>query len=289
MNDGVEDDGTDTTVEPSTPDPVDVNTPTDGTGSTPTAPTGGPEAVAATPDDPCNEDLSVFNGRVVPDLGVVPEPEPFTANPEEMGPYAVTSTDFQVPITGGTLDTVGYNIEMTDSSQPATAYMPEGDEGNLPLVVVLAGFQASYTIYSDFSQHFASHGFAVLGIDTRSDLNAASHDTEPWEVIQAIDYVLSGASPMGDRVDPTKIAVSGHSKGGKVSYFVAAMDDRIDQVIAWDPQNAGGPPCFISGFLGADCSAPDTCMGGYFTGFIFPGGEGPGDNDLGARTIWLES
>lgn len=39
----------------------------------------------------------------------------------------------------------------------------------------------------------------------------------------------------------------------------------------------------------APCSAPDTCIGGYFTDFIFPGGEGPGNVDLGAKTIWLES
>jgi hypothetical protein len=37
------------------------------------------------------------------------------------------------------------------------------------------------------------------------------------------------------------------------------------------------------------CSAPDTCISGFFTEFIFAGGEGPGDTDLGAKTIWLES
>ncbi len=39
----------------------------------------------------------------------------------------------------------------------------------------------------------------------------------------------------------------------------------------------------------APCSPPDTCIGGYFTEFIFAGGQGPGDVDLGAKTIWLES
>lgn len=39
----------------------------------------------------------------------------------------------------------------------------------------------------------------------------------------------------------------------------------------------------------APCSAPDTCIGGYFTEFLFAGGDGPGDVDLGAKTIWLES
>lgn len=239
----------DSTTDPATPGEAPPSQP----GASPQVPPG-EEAIAATPDAPCNEDLQVFNGRVVPDLGVVPAGEPFTSNPEDSGPFAVTATDFEVPIEGGTLDTVGYTITMDSSQQPATAYMPDGADGQLPLVVVLAGFQASYTIYADFSNHFASHGFAVLGLDTRSNLNEASHDTESWEVIQAIDYVLSGNSPMADRIDATKIAVSGHSKGGKLSYFVAAMDDRVDQVIAWDPQNAGGPPCFVTSFLGGDCN-----------------------------------
>ena len=39
----------------------------------------------------------------------------------------------------------------------------------------------------------------------------------------------------------------------------------------------------------APCSAPDTCISGHFTQAIIPGGEGGGDSDLGARTVWLES
>ena len=41
----------------------------------------------------------------------------------------------------------------------------------------------------------------------------------------------------------------------------------------------------------APCSSPDTCLGGYFTEFLFPGEVGEPDDDggFGARTIWLES
>ena len=41
----------------------------------------------------------------------------------------------------------------------------------------------------------------------------------------------------------------------------------------------------------APCNSPDTCMSGYFTEAIFPGGGSGGGTapNLGALTIWLES
>ena len=53
-----------------------------------------------------------------------------------------------------------------------------------------------------------------------------------------------------------KIAVAGHSKGGKVSFFTAVIDDRVDLAIGWDPSNSGGPPCFIGNVVpGLSCNA----------------------------------
>jgi len=58
-------------------------------------------------------------------------------------------------------------------------------------------------------------------------------------------------SPVRGQIDESKIAIAGHSEGGKVAFFAAVEDPRIDLVIGWDPQNAGGgTPC---------AGAPDTC------------------------------
>jgi hypothetical protein len=47
----------------------------------------------------------------------------------------------------------------------------------------------------------------------------------------------------------------GHSKGGKVSFFAASLDPRIDIVFGWDPSNAGGPPCgAIAELAGSKCN-----------------------------------
>jgi len=75
----------------------------------------------------------------------------------------------------------------------------------------------------------------------------AEHDHNAEQARAAIDFALSGDAPMEVRghVDGDKIAVAGHSFGGKIAFYAAALDPRIDLVIGWDPSNAGGPPCFV--------------------------------------------
>lgn len=199
------------------------------------------DTARATP--PCGTDLDVDNGRVVPEYGSLPAPRAWNgSDPASDGPLSVTAQPTQVPIVAGTLHAAGQTITVTAGTLVATAYVPAGT-GPFPLVLVLPGFTQSHTAYATFSQHFASHGFAALGVDTRAGTTVAVHDKEAYEVVQTIDWVLSGKSPLGAKIDATKIAVAGHSKGGKVAFFAAALDPRIDLVIGWDPSNSGGGPC----------------------------------------------
>lgn len=194
------------------------------------------------PSDACGSELDVANGSIVPNLGVLPNSEPFSGTPSDPGAYRFSTAAASVPIQARSVQAAGQTISVTAGSLNATAYIPSG-AGPFPLVLVLAGFQASYSSYATFSEHFASHGFAVLGVDTRSDATLASHDKEAVEVVQTIDFALSAGGPFAGTVDPTKIVVAGHSKGGKVAFYAAALDPRIDFVIGWDPVNAGGGPC----------------------------------------------
>jgi pimeloyl-ACP methyl ester carboxylesterase len=86
----------------------------------------------------------------------------------------------------------------------------------------------------------------VLGITLPFALTAA-HDRNADEAIAAIHYALGDAAPNALRghVDGQRIAALGHSFGGKIAFYAAARDPRIDLVVGWDPSNAGGPPCFI--------------------------------------------
>ena len=117
-----------------------------------------------------------------------------------------------------------------------------------PLVLMLPGFSVSFEDYAYYSRHLASHGYIVLGLDyeeTSSDMTIANHDDKAQQIIDAIDEVLRDENLAG-RIDANKIALMGHSLGGKLAFYSASLDDRIGLVIALDPSNAGGPPCFIS-------------------------------------------
>ncbi len=219
---------------------------------------GAPEpcAVDEDADDPdSNADVGQVTKVVYPDFGVVPEGGLFQGDPFEDGEYEVYSEAITVPIVAETRNVAGLTITVTDGPVGGTAYFPEEDgnlvAGPLPLIIILPGFSASYIFYESYARHYVSHGFAVMGLDTRLNFFDASHAKEAVEVSQAINWIAAAAdSPLKGRLDITKIAVSGHSKGGKVAFFAAAIDSRVDLVIGWDPSNSGGPPCYIADLLG---------------------------------------
>lgn len=210
------------------------------------------------PTAPCGDDLNVHNGTVVPDFGNVPQGGAFSGDPAANGPSTFTTQPVTVQLAAETFEGAGRTIDLTSGQISGTAWIPSGT-GAHELVMMLPGFSTSYTTYTPYAEHLASHGFIVVGIDTRSNLLTVSHDTEALEVVRTIDWVLEG-SPFKNAVDPTKVAVAGHSKGGKVAFFAAAIDPRIDLVIGWDPVNAGGGPCAFDPSCNAMPVAPNCAV-----------------------------
>jgi pimeloyl-ACP methyl ester carboxylesterase len=111
---------------------------------------------------------------------------------------------------------------------------------------MMPGFGAGYTMYVDYTKHLVSWGYAVIGINFPSSgpLDYPAHDRNAQEVSITIDFADTDKSPLKGKVDMAKIAVAGHSKGGKMAFYAAALDPRIQVVMAMDPQNTGGAPCF---------------------------------------------
>jgi pimeloyl-ACP methyl ester carboxylesterase len=142
----------------------------------------------------------------------------------------------------------------------ATAYGPSTDGASLdagpfPLVVVLPGFSTRHGAYRHFTDHLVSHGFAVLGV-TPANVGFTDTPNNPAnvaEIERAIQWAFE-QSLLSGKLDATRMAVAGHSQGGKLAFFTAATDDRFSVVIGWDPQNGGGAPCFVAGFTGQDCN-----------------------------------
>jgi dienelactone hydrolase len=230
----------------------------DDAGPEPTAADAAAPATSPQPVEPCSQELQTVVADARPDFGAAPSPPvPSVAgDPNEPGAYEVWRSDVVIP-----------NPDSARSALEATFYAPSEDggttvaAGRFALVLVMHGFGLTHQAYEAMSSHMASHGFVVLGVTLPFSLTSA-HDKNASEAIAAIDFALSSAAPesVQTHVDAEKIAAAGHSLGGKIAFYAAALDTRIDLVIAWDPSNAGGPPCFIDAMACNNFPVAPNCL-----------------------------
>lgn len=202
------------------------------------------------PTAPCGTDPQVHNGTAVPDLGVVSTPGAYTYDPVDNGAFDTIVENLQLdnPTAGRGKIPVSVFVPSTDGTTPA--------DGTFPLVVFFPGFGTSHTSYTHFTRKLASHGFVVIGASFPNTgfLDPAHHDLNALEGDAVITWATT-VGPYADHIDATKIATMGHSQGGKIAFYVAALDPNVDMVIGLDPQNGGGPPCAVAGTVGANCNA----------------------------------
>jgi len=207
------------------------------------------------PTEPCGTDLDVHNGTLLPEFNTPKNGGAFKGDPIENGKLSVVLEDHTLK-----------NPDASRNDVSVTAYGPSKDgekidAGPFPLIVLLPGFSGNHTLYRHFTDHFVSHGFAVLGITCANVTftDAPNNPANVAEIQAAIKWALEESSLKG-KIDVGRMAVSGHSQGGKLAFFTAATDPRFKIVLGWDPENGGGAPCMIAGlpismFAGQDCNA----------------------------------
>ncbi len=169
-------------------------------------------------------------------------------------------TDLQVKITG-VHERDGVRVEnILFQSSPGlyvtgNLYLPAEHQGKLPAVLYVCGHGGvkkngvSYGNKVHYQHHgawFARHGYACLTIDSLQlgEIEGIHHGTyrydrwwwlnrgytpagvEAWNCMRALDYLTSR-----DDVDPQRMGVTGRSGGGAYSWWITALDERIQAAV----------------------------------------------------------
>lgn len=203
-------------------------------------------------------ETSLLNGRV---LGGAESREAWEAGREELkrqyldmlGLWPIPErTPLKATVTG-TLEQNDFVVEKLHfQSKPGlyvtgNLYRPVKITGKLPAVLYVCGHSGrgrdgNKTSFQHHGKWFATHGYVCLIVDTLQlgEIAGIHHGTynrnrwwwqslgytpagvECWNGIRAIDYLVSRPD-----VDGEKLAVTGISGGGAVTFWIAAADERV--------------------------------------------------------------
>ncbi|GAB4304604.1 MAG: hypothetical protein Kow0097_01730 [Candidatus Bipolaricaulota bacterium] len=117
---------------------------------------------------------------------------------------------------------------------------PEGD-GPFPFVAFSPGFLLSGREYRSTGVLLASHGIAVALLTYDVNLFTADHRLLAGDLRFVLGALPPAAAERGVSLDPERIALAGHSLGGKLSFLVAAEVPTVRAVAGLDPVDGGAP------------------------------------------------
>lgn len=133
------------------------------------------------------------------------------------------------------VDAVGFNFRFEGREIPVVLYKPLGLAGRGPAVAFLPGRASPEDQYESYGRLLASHGFVVL---VRGGYDFFHTDDVMIREIRAMGAWLA-ARP---EVDPTRVAVAGHSMGGRNAIAAAAQDPLFRAVVGIDPGSPTAAP-----------------------------------------------
>ncbi|HET6950869.1 MAG TPA: hypothetical protein VFI47_10865 [Acidimicrobiales bacterium] len=134
------------------------------------------------------------------------------------GPFATATVSVPASVAGFNGGTIHYP---TDTSQ-----------GTFGAVALAPGFTATSASYAWAGPRIASQGFVVFLIDTNSRFDQPN--SRGTQLQAALDYLVNQSS-VRNRIDPARLAVSGHSMGGGGSLAAANANPTLQAVVALQP------------------------------------------------------
>ncbi len=178
----------------------------------------------------------------------------------KLGPYEVETKFLSLDskLTGRSITAKLFEAKKSgcqDSSvedAPLVVFLAPGFIGSIPWPLDLGKSKLyDMQVYEGYMHHLASYGIKTLGLyEARgsifSKLEDVDHKRDAMEISSFITDLIERKSELSISFDEEKLAIMGHSKGAKLAFYSATMDERIKVILAVDPVNSGGPPCFIS-------------------------------------------
>jgi predicted dienelactone hydrolase len=138
-------------------------------------------------------------------------------------PYPVTEITLHLIDTSRPTISHGRLISST-RSLVTLLWMP-ARPGRSPLVVFAHGFQVGPGPYTTLLEAWAAHGYAVAAPEfpltdasvAGPNLDESDIDNQPADVRFVTDYLVSPRSPVAGRLDPSQVAIAGHSDGAETA------------------------------------------------------------------------
>ncbi len=173
--------------------------------------------------------------------GSDPSDTPAGDTPFEQGPHTWT----RVPTTLNSLASAPF-----PSTFDVVSFIPD-TPGAHPVLIFHDGFNLSGELYHSYGEHLASWGFvAVIADMPATMLEQRTHIGLSDRMIEVMDWVeLLGADPNGPlagRADSTRMALAGHSLGGKIAILTATRDPRPIAIYTLDAVDSLPPFSFAN-------------------------------------------
>ena len=162
--------------------------------------------------------------------------------PDVSGPYQTDFVDV-TPFTGyrsewrGRARELYWGFDLEHAPLAGSVWYPEGD-GPFPLILIVHGNhameEASDPGYAYLGEHFASRGYITISVD-QNFLNASwsgnlkeENDARAWVLLKHLDvwrnWQQEATHPFAGKIDLSRIALIGHSRGGEAVAIAAAFN-----------------------------------------------------------------
>ncbi|ROO83992.1 triacylglycerol lipase [Actinocorallia herbida] len=156
------------------------------------------------------------------------------AAPAGTGPYqrGPAPTEASLTASGGPFAVARTRLVAGRGTAAGTLHYPvDISQGTFGAVAIMPGFLGTEKSIAVYGPLLASHGFVVLTLNAKHRTDRP--DARATQLLAALDRLATG--PVRDRIDPSRLAVMGHSMGGGAVLRAAAQRPGLKAAVPLAP------------------------------------------------------